>query len=120
VGPMEIDPTERLKIAFALYVSRKIVNADETVHPDEVELVHKAFPFKTLEKLGFVEKGGTKLTPMFKGAAREAIEVLPNRLTVPEKEDFIAWFRQVCEADGIVDEREEELVRKAQQILGLK
>ncbi len=117
---MDVDPLERLKIAFALYVSRKIVNADETVHPDEVELLHKMFPFRMLEKLGFVEAGGTQLTAKFRGAAREAMDVLPKKLTIPEKEDFIRWFRQVCEADGIVDTREEELVAKAEHILGLR
>ena len=115
----EPDPLDRLKLAFALYVTRKIVNADETVHPDEVELVHKAFPSKQLEAAGFLPPGGTKLTDAYHAACKEAVAVLPKKLTVPEKEEFIAWFEKVCAADGVVDEREAQLVAKARGLLGM-
>ena len=116
---MDTKELERLRVAFALYVTRKIINADDVVHPDEVQLVHKMFPPHQLERLGFLEPGGTRLTDEFQAAKKEAVEQLPKKLTEPEKEDFIAWFRQVCEADGIVDEREERIVARAKEILGL-
>lgn len=117
---MQSKDLERLRVAFALYVTRKIINADDVVHPDEVAVVHKMFPPTQLERMGFLEPGGTKLTEAFQVAKKEAVEQLPKKLTEPEKEDFIAWFRQVCEADGIVDEREERIVARAEQILGIR
>lgn len=116
---MDQKELERLRVAFALYVTRKIINADDVVHPDEVAIVHKMFPPRQLERMGFLEAGGTRLTAEFEVAKKEAVEQLPKKLTEPEKEDFIAWFRQVCEADGIVDEREERIVARAKEILGL-
>lgn len=110
---------ERLKIAFALYVTRKIVNADDSVHPDEVKLVHKMFPLNRLESLGFMEPGTQKLTPAFHEARKQAVAQLPNLLTSPEKEDFVRWFREVCQADGHVDQREMEIVAKVEKILGM-
>lgn len=115
-----MDEIERLKCAFALYVTRKIVNADDSVHPSEVELVHRMFPIKKLEAIGFVEADGAKLTPAFHAARKEAVSRLPNLLTEPEKTDFVAWFRQVCEADGYVDPREVEIIEKVERILGMK
>jgi uncharacterized tellurite resistance protein B-like protein len=115
--PSDID---RLKIAFALYVTRKIVNADDTVHPDEVALVHKGFPPRQLEKLGFIEPGpGSKLTAAYHAACKEAVERLPRALTVPEKEEFMNWFHHVCAADGTIDEREVAIMSKAREILGI-
>lgn len=112
-----MDEIDRLKCAFALYVTRKIVNADDSVHPDEVALVHRMFPLGKLEEVGFMEPGGEKLTPQFHIARKEAVQRLPHLLTEPEKEDFVAWFRQVCEADGHVDTREAEIVEKVERIL---
>jgi uncharacterized tellurite resistance protein B-like protein len=109
---------ERLKVAFALYVTRKIVNADDSVHPDEVKLVHDMFPMHKLEGLGFIIGPDHKLTPEFHAARQEAVARLPSMLTTPEKEDFVRWFRQVCQADGHVDQREEEIVAKVEKILG--
>lgn len=110
---------ERLKVAFALYITRKIVNADDSVHPDEVKLVHKMFPMNRLETLGFMEPGTQKLTQAFHQARKEAVAQLPNLLTTPEKEDFVRWFREVCQADGHVDQREAEIVAKVEKILGV-
>lgn len=116
---MEPVSLDLLKLAFALYVTRKIVNADDTVHPDEVELVHSAFPAKQLEAVGFLDAGGTKLTAKFHATLKQAVDELPKRLTVPEKEEFVQWFEQVTRVDGVVDQREKKLVAQARKMLGL-
>lgn len=110
---------ELLKVAFALYVTRKIVNADDTVHPDEVALVHKMFPIHKLEALGLMDPDSAKLTEKFHTLRKRAVEQLPHMLDASEKLKFIAWFREVCAADGHVDVREEGIVRKAAQLLGV-
>jgi uncharacterized tellurite resistance protein B-like protein len=110
---------ERLKVAFALEITRNIVNADQALHPKEIEMVFKAFPAHKLEALGFLEPGGDEFTLAYHQAVRDAKVALPRALTVPEKEDFIAWFKEVCAADGHVDKREDEMVAQASLLLGL-
>ena len=78
---MTPDKLNRLKTAFAMHVAQKLANADEIVHPDEVEWIHDALPFAVLESHGFVDPGSTRLTPAFREAAREAVEVLPVELS---------------------------------------
>lgn len=110
---------ERMKYAFALHVTRALVNADDAVHEQEVALVQKSFPLARLEELGFVEPGGQKLTPAFHALRREAVDKLPTALSHAEKLEFVAWLKQVCEADGHVDEREAEIVARTEKLLGL-
>ena len=117
--PKRTDPLERLKIAFAMYVCRRIVKADEVVHPAEVEHLATLFPLSLLEDLGFVRSGESTLTPEFHRACHEAREKLPTLLTIPEREGLVRWFRQVCYADGVIDDREADLVEQAQAFLEL-
>lgn len=112
-------PLDRLKLAFTLYVARKIVNADDHVHPDEAALLHRAIPPDELELFGFLEPGTSRLTPGFHAAAREALDVLPLTLSRAEKLRLIEWFRGVCLVDGTVHPREAELLAQARLALGL-
>jgi uncharacterized tellurite resistance protein B-like protein len=116
---MPDESIERLKVAFTLAMARRIVNADATVHPDEVAAVYNAFPSSLLEGYGFMTRGDDGLTPAFHEAVKVAVAELPKRLSPEEKRQFIDWFRALSAADGRVDDREEALVKQAARILGV-
>ena len=55
-----MDDIERLKVAFGLDMLRRVAAADGRVDDREWDLIEKAWPDGTLQRLGFVDEDGPR------------------------------------------------------------
>jgi tellurite resistance protein len=115
-----VDPRiDRMLMAFALQAARKIVEADDAIDAREQQILRSHFPFDRLIAEGFLNPETGRLTEVFTQARIEALGVIPQALTLEEKQDLVLMLHDVCLADGKVDPRESQVLREVAQILGL-
>jgi uncharacterized tellurite resistance protein B-like protein len=114
-SPTRID---RLRIAFAVRVARRIVDADGVLDLSEIELLARTFPSALLHRAGFLDRRDL-LTPAVDRAYREALAELPGVLTLTEKLDLVTLFHRTCDADGDIHPRELDVLRDAAAMLAV-
>jgi uncharacterized tellurite resistance protein B-like protein len=112
-NPTELD---RMRLAFGVFVGRRIVEADGILDIDEIDLLTMAFPNAWMETCGFIDEA-TQLTPACRAAYDDACKILPVSLSLPEKLDLITLFHRTCMADGELHERELAILMSAAQLL---
>ncbi len=119
--PDDVDPSnplDALKVAFAAFVAKLIVDADGIVDFGELKLMSQVFPDDLLRELGFLDEGGG-FTQTYKEAYVEAIRVLPNRLGKGAKLELISLFHRAAWADGELLQAELLVLREAGEVLGV-
>ena len=104
---------ERMRLAFALWFTDRIVEADGVVQASEVEFVESLFPSDLLERLGLDE---LSMREEYFVAARE---LLPVQLGHHDKLGLIGLFFSACYSDGTLDAREMRVLKEAGEMLGL-
>jgi uncharacterized tellurite resistance protein B-like protein len=104
---------ERMRLAFALYFTDRIVRADGVVREGETEFVDSLFPPDLLERLGLDE------TPVREEYFAAARELLPSQLGHHDKLGLIGLFFSACYSDGTLDAREMRVLKEAGEMLGL-
>jgi uncharacterized tellurite resistance protein B-like protein len=110
---------EKLKLALTLQAARMIVHADDEVSPAETTALRRFFPPDRLEKAGFVNPETGHLNRAYTEARLAAVEVLPEKLSLAEKQDIVMTLHEICLSDGQVDPRESEVIRQVADLLGL-
>ncbi len=109
---------DRLKIAYGLHVSRKVMEADEILDMREIELLMDAFPESLLRACGFIDDTGG-LTAEWKAQLTEGAALLPIEMSLTEKLDMLTLFHRIRAIDDEIDEREDSVVAAAAQQLGV-
>lgn len=110
---------DRLKLALTLQAARMIVHADDEVDPAEMAALRRFFPPHQLAKAGFVSPETGNLSRAYTEARLAAVEILPEKLTLAEKQDLLMTLHEICLADGRVDPRESDVIREVADLLGL-
>jgi len=108
-NPTEID---RLRVAFAVFVGKKIVDADGILDISEIELLTMAFPNPWMDICGFLD-GDTNLTETCFKTYEDARKILPVTLDLEEKLELITLFHRTCMADGELHEMEFNVLMEA-------
>ena len=112
-NPTEID---RLRVAFAVFVGKKIVEADGILDIGEIELLTMAFPNPWMDVCGFID-GDTNLTEACHKSYRDARKILPVTLDLEEKLELVTLFHRTCMADGELHEQEFNVLMEAATLL---
>ncbi len=107
--PTELD---KLQVAMAVQVARRIVDADGVLDLSEVQLLSEAFPNQWMQRCGFVDQAG-QLTPAVEAFAARAESELANRLNLPQKLELITLFHNTCMVDGEMHQLELEVLTEA-------
>jgi len=119
--PDDVDPDnplDALKVAFAAFVAKLIVDADGVVDFGELKLMSRVFPDALLQRLGFLDAEGS-FTERYRTSYTEAIRVLPSRLGRGEKLELITLFHRAAWADGELLQAELLVLREAAEVLGV-
>lgn len=111
-GPEEQE-SERLRLAFALGITQRILQADGVVDPQETEWATELFPPDLLGRLGLLDPA---IQAEYFEAARQ---VLPSSLGHHDKLALIGLFFSACYSDGRVDAREMRVLKEAAEQIGL-
>lgn len=121
--PADLDPTDPkpddvLKLAFAVWVSRLIANADGVLDLSEIRLLTSAFPNALLQCYGLMNDLA-EYTELYHASYRQAMRVLPESLTLAEKLDLVTVFHRFCMADEELKQAELLVLREAAEALGV-
>jgi len=108
-NPTELD---RLRLAFAVFVGRKIVEADGLLDIEEIDLLTMAFPNEWMRTCGFID-GDTQLTERCHRAYADAQKILPLTLSLREKLNLVTLFHRTCMVDGELHELELAVLMEA-------
>lgn len=114
-APSRID---RLKVAYALHIARKVMEADKILDLREVELLMVMFPRELLIGCDFLDDEGN-LTERWGTVLTEAAALLPIELMPEEKLEILTLLHKVRVADGERHKREGEVVHAAAHHLGV-
>jgi len=112
------DELDQLRVAFAAFVAKLIVDADGIVDFGELKLMSQVFPDRLLAQMGFLDENGG-FTEAYRSAYTKAIRVLPNRLDLQGKLELITVFHRTCMADGELIQAELLVLREAAEVLGI-
>lgn len=112
------DELERLRTAFVIDMTKRVIDADGKVVFSEIRFWSKVFPSDELRAMGFLDEGNT-FTDALLDAQMEAVIRLPAELSADEKMGVIDTLHGACIADDVVGEDELAVVREAGQILGI-
>jgi uncharacterized tellurite resistance protein B-like protein len=104
---------ERMRLAFALRLVDRIVQADGVVRDDEKQFVSNLFPTDLLQRLGLDESAA--VDEYF----AEACEALPILLGHHDKLALVGLFFSACCSDGSLDAREMRVLKEGGEMLGL-
>lgn len=102
VVPARLD---RLKIAFAVQIAKRIAEADGMWDLGEVELLTRTFPTPMMQRAGFLDHR-LQLMPEAQTLYRQALGELPRVLTMGEKLELLGLFYRTCSVDGEIHPRE--------------
>jgi uncharacterized tellurite resistance protein B-like protein len=105
--------SERMRLAFAMHFTRRIVEADGVVREGEEEFVSNVFPTDLVNRLGLDDDG---VRAEYFEAAGEALR---NQLGHHDKLGLVGLFFSACYSDGSLDAREMRVLREAGEMLGL-
>lgn len=107
-----------LEAVFAYHVVERIVAADAHLDPTEVTFLQLTYPLEEMVRAGFARETG-ELTPLFLEARDEALELLPDLLSLKEKLDLVSMFLDACVVDGKLEATEGSLLFEAATALGI-
>jgi uncharacterized tellurite resistance protein B-like protein len=105
--------SERMRLAFAMHFTRRIVEADGVVREGEEEFVSNVFPTDLVSRLGLDDEG---VRAEYFEAAGEALKA---QLGHHDKLGLVGLFFSACYSDGSLDAREMRVLREAGEMLGL-
>ncbi|MCB9688904.1 MAG: hypothetical protein H6738_16035 [Alphaproteobacteria bacterium] len=105
VNPVVPGRLDRLKIAFAVQIAKRIAEADGMWDLGEVELLTRTFPTAMMQRAGFLDHR-RELMPEAQTMYRQALSELPRVLTMGEKLELLALFHKTCSVDGEIHPRE--------------
>ena len=105
---------ERLKMAFALRISERIVEADGKVVESEVEFLEQTFPIDLLDNMGLTDAHALQT------AWEQSCEQLPTLLGYHEKLAMIGIFFAACHSGGRLAKEKMRVVKDAAELLGLE
>ena len=108
---------EELTLALGHHIGQKVIGADKTLDPRELELLHTIYPRAKMGEAGFVSGDG-KFTPRFEEAARMAMMTLRALLTDDAKENLIRQWFLLAMADGTFQRSEDVVLHRAGEVLG--
>ena len=109
---------DRLKLAFAVYLAQKIFEADAHVDYQEMKLFGQIFPRQLLRGFDFIDHNDA-FTQSFEEARQAALEELPFNLDTSEKLDLLTLLHGACMADGDLESRELDELRRGADLLGV-
>ena len=109
---------DRLKLAFAVYLSQQIFEADEYVDYQEMKLFGQIFPRQLLREFQFIDERDA-FTSEFESARQEALTQLPSKLNATDKLDLLTLLHGACMADGELEPQELDELRRGADLLGL-
>lgn len=118
--PDQIDVTsrtDRLKVAFTVFVARLIVDADGIVDFGELKLLSQAFPDSLLMQLGYLDASGEFTSAYREAYAQAARELIA--LPLAERLELITVFHRTSMADGELIQAELLVMREAAEIIGV-
>lgn len=118
LDPLTPEQRERLKLAFAYDVARRIAGADERMDPAEAAFLQGAFPWALLESQGLVT-ADHEFTAEFHAARAVAEASLAGLLERDEKLTLLALFFDTAVADDELRAEEGRVVLEAARRLGL-
>jgi uncharacterized tellurite resistance protein B-like protein len=115
--PHNLDTTgqnslDRLILAFAVAATREIVAADGILDSDELRTLAQWFPDRLLQQFALADEDG-KLNAAFARAREEALQVLPERLTLKQKLEVLALLHRMTVIDGELHELEFDVLQRA-------
>jgi uncharacterized tellurite resistance protein B-like protein len=109
----EEQESERMKLAFALGITERILQADGVLDPQEAQWVEELFPPDLTARLGLSD---ASIRAEYFDAA---CELLPAALGHHDKLALVGLFFSACFSDGRVDAREMRVLKEAAEKLGL-
>ncbi len=110
---------ERMKIAFSWQFVFMVMNADGHVDEKERAFMARLFPNSLLSKVDLVDEQGEFREPAFTIARTEALRVLPDRLSMPERVELLRTLKQAAWADGVLVPEETQVYEAAADMLGV-
>ena len=110
---------EDLKLAFSLHVVDLIIAADDKIDLAELAFVEEHFPRSTLVARGFSSEDGVR-SDAYHDAAMQALELLPDALSVPDKQALLQVFLGASVVDGSLALAEGSAVLDGARLLGLE
>lgn len=121
--PADLDPShprphDVLQLAFAVWVSKLIADADGVLDLSEIRLLNRVFPLPLLQAFGLYDDEGN-FTERYHHAYREAVRVLPEALDLDAKLALVTVFHDVCMADEALVQAELLVLREAAEALGI-
>ncbi len=109
---------EDLRIAFQLHVMDLLAQADLVTTEAERAYVERRLPLAMLVERGFSEASGER-TGRLAEAAVEALDVLPKRLSMPDKLALLEDCYQLAVTDRSLGMGEGSVLLMASRLLGL-
>lgn len=110
----EVDrESERMRLAFAMHFTRRIVEADGVVREGEEEFVSSVFPTDLVARLGLDDE---RVRAEYFESSGEALRA---QLGHHDKLGLVGLFFSACYSDGSLDAREMRVLREAGEMLGL-
>jgi len=103
----------RLKYAFAMHMVQVVIEADEIILPEEEAYFEECFPQELIESLNLVDE------QVRKSLYEQAVDVLPQCLSLEEKLDLFGMFLGASVSDGEMEFREFGVLETAAAILAI-
>ena len=101
----------RMKYAFALVFVKRIIEADNVIHPDEVLYFEEWFAPEILSLLSLTTK--KELLHVYV----QSLDVLPHALEEEQKKELFGLMLGACVADDFLDFREFGILEAAANVL---
>lgn len=118
LDPAHPGPHDVHKLAFAVWVSKLIADADGVLDLSEIRLLTSVFPRALLQAYGLMD-AQAEYTPLYHRSYREAVRVLPEALSLEEKLELVTVFHAFCMADEELKQAELLVLREAAEALGV-
>jgi uncharacterized tellurite resistance protein B-like protein len=110
--------TEHLKLAFVVFLTQEIIEADQKIDYQEMKLFGQIFPRPLLRELGFIDDQDN-FTAEFERARQASLVELPKQLNIDEKLELLTLLHGACLADGELGSGELDQLRRGGDLLGL-
>ena len=101
----------RWKYAFALVFVKRIIEADDVIHPEEAKYFAQWFPPELLVRLSLHTKEGLLNSYV------QSLEILPDVLNRHQKEELFGLLLGACLANDFLDFREFGILEAAARVL---
>ena len=101
----------RMKYAFTTVFVKRIIEADEKIHPEEEKFFTQWFPQNLLEHLSLHTKD------LLFDAYVQSLDILPEQLNEDQKKETFGLLLGACLADDFLDFREFGILEAAAKVL---